>query len=104
MPAKICPAACPGCQRYFQLSYSRRSKATMAPGARLALTAGIALTVVLFPVLLVLVGYLVLDLTDGMGLRRRERGMLFFLAQLLSVPVALVPAWLGWRFAFARPR
>src|SRR5262249_8990954 len=26
------------------------------------------------------------------------------LAHLSSVPVALLPAWLGWRWAFSRPR
>jgi hypothetical protein len=51
-----------------------------------------------------LVGQLVAEFTDGIGLQRKEKGLIYGLAYLLSVPFALIPAWLSWRYAFSRPR
>jgi hypothetical protein len=77
----------------------------MPLGAKLVLAAGIAVTIVLFPSLLVLIiGLWVSDWARGLNLWQDERGMLFDLAYLLAVPVALLPAWLSWRYAFSRWR
>ena len=43
-------------------------------------------------------------MTAGTDLLLRERGLIFFFAYLVSVPIACLPAWLGWRYAFSRPR
>jgi hypothetical protein len=76
----------------------------MPLGAKLLLAAGIAVTVVVLPALLVVIGHWVSDWTQGMDLRQRDRGLLYALAYLVSVLVALVPAWLSRRYAFSRWR
>jgi hypothetical protein len=64
---------------------------------------GILTTVVLLPVLLFVVGNIVSDLTVG-NPRLKERGLIFAFASLLSAALAMLPAWLSWRYAFSRPR
>jgi hypothetical protein len=76
----------------------------MAFTARLVLATGIVTTVVLLPLFLILTIRWEDDLLQGMALRPRERAFIWGLAYLLSVPVAFLPAWLSWRYAFSRPR
>src|SRR3954468_7575869 len=99
MPAVIRPDACPGCRQPFRLGYAQRRHARMPARARLLLGAGIAATAVLLPAFFFLLAEGVIGLTAG--LRARERGLVFFLAYLPSVPIGLLPAWLGWRYAFS---
>jgi hypothetical protein len=67
----------------------------MITRARVALLGGVVLTVVLIPAFLFLVLELVSDWTAGLQLKRREQGLLFGLAHLLTVPIAFLPAWIG---------
>jgi hypothetical protein len=104
MPARIEPAACPGCQEPFALDYTRRRQARLLPRARLALVAGIATTLALIVLAFLLVPQVIYPLTEGTNLVRQERGMLYFLGFALCLPVACLPWWLGWRYAFSAPR
>jgi hypothetical protein len=63
-----------------------------------------AISIVLVPLFLFLIGQLVSDLTDGMGLQKKERGLIFALAFLLSLPIALLPGWLALRLSLTWSR
>jgi hypothetical protein len=76
----------------------------MPLGARLALAASMTATVGLLLFFLFFIGQWVSDRTAGMDLHQKERGLIFFLAYVVSVPIALLPAWLGWQYAFFQPR
>jgi hypothetical protein len=39
-----------------------------------------------------------------MALQRKERGLIFGLAFLLSLPIALLPGWLAMRLTLSWPR
>jgi hypothetical protein len=102
MSARMQPDICPDCGQPFDLPYKERKKARLTLTARLILTTGPLVSAALIPILFVVTAGLVGDLTEGRP--RRERGMVFFLAHLLSIGLALLPAWLSWRYAFRRPR
>lgn len=104
MPIAVTPAECPACAEPFRLTYADYRAGRMSFRARAALLVGVALTVVLLPTFLVLIGERFSEWTAGLGLRRKERGLLFALAYAVSVPVALLPAWVGWRYGLSRPR
>jgi hypothetical protein len=104
MPALIQPDACPDCREPIQLGYAQRKQAGMSPRLKLLLVAAIGSVILLVPLLFILTGLIVHELTEGMMLFRRERGVLFALLYLLSIPIALLPPWLAWRYACRQPR
>jgi hypothetical protein len=104
MSTPIHPEYCPHCGERFQLSYEQRRNAIMPLSAKLALLGGIVTTILLPLVFLVVLGKCVSEWTDGLGLKLRERGLIFGVVYLLSFALVCLPAWLGWQYAFSRAR
>ena len=104
MGTAVEPAQCPDCHSPLPVDYAERRRAALPMGAKGLLAGGIAVSIFLVPAFLYLVGHLVSSLTDGMGLQKKERGLLFGLAYLLSLPFALFPGWLALRLTLTWPR
>src|SRR3989442_5615 len=104
MPITVIPARCPDCDEPFQLGWPTFREARTSVRANVVLLGGVVATVLLLPTLLAVVSGLVSEWTAGLGLHRKERGLLFGLAYLLAVPIALLPGWAAWRWALSRPR
>jgi hypothetical protein len=104
MAVSLKPRTCPECYSVLALDYEERRQARMSGAARTVLIAGIVASVVLLPSLFVVADVLAEPLSESVATFRRERRVLRGLIDLLSIPVALLPAWLGWRLARSRPR
>lgn len=104
MGTTVHPEHCPDCQAPLPVDYAERRRAVLPARAKGVLAGGIVLSVILVPAFLFLVGLLVSTLTEGMPLQKKERGLIFALAYLLSLPIALLPGWLALRLTLTWPR
>lgn len=104
MGTSLQPDQCPDCHALFPIDYAGRRRATLPLAAKGLLAGGIAASIALVPGFLILIGNLVGTITKDMNLHQKERGMIYALAYLLSVPIALVPGWLAMRAALTWPR
>jgi hypothetical protein len=104
MGTSLQPDQCPDCHAPFPVDYAGRRRATLPLVAKGILAGGIAASIVLVPAFLFLIGNLVGAITKDMNLHKKERGLIFGLAYLLAVPIALLPGWLAMRFTLNWPR
>jgi hypothetical protein len=96
---------CPSCQEVHPLPIDLRRNAAMQWKAKLLLALAIAMTIVALLASLYYLILLVENFTEGMTLHQEEKGMLYCLASMVvGIPLSLLPAFLGWRWAFALPR
>jgi len=103
MPRFI-PELCPGCQTRIEPRYSQYRHASQHILYVPLLIAGVVFVIALSGYLFRQAALDTIELLEGWGLRRKERGIIFFLALAATVPFIVWVCRIWWRFLDRLPR
>ncbi|SRR5579871_3943279 len=101
---RFIPEHCPGCKARIEAKYSAYRHAPQHVLFYPLLLGGVVLLIVLSAYLIWTTAMDTIELLEGLGLQRKERGMVFFAMLVITAPLVTWVARIWWRYLHRLPR